>query len=39
VRELVIPLGRSGYVALFEITDAEDVVITAVRHQLEDDCH
>lgn len=39
VRELVIPFGRSGYVALFEIIDAEDVVITAVRHQLEDDYH
>ena len=39
VRELVIPFGRSGYVALFEIIDAEDVVVTAVRHQLEDDYH
>lgn len=39
VRELVIPLGRSGYVALFEIIDAEDVAVTAVRHQLEDDYH
>ncbi|HEY5579571.1 MAG TPA: type II toxin-antitoxin system RelE/ParE family toxin [Rhodoferax sp.] len=39
VRELVIPFGRSGYVALFEIIDTEDVVVTAVRHQLEDDYH
>ncbi len=39
VRELVIPFGQSGYVALFEIVDRENVVVTAVRHQLEDDCH
>ncbi len=39
VRELVIPFGRSGYVALFEIVDTENVVVTAVRHQLEDDYH
>jgi len=39
VRELVIPFGRSGYVALFEIVDRENVVVTAVRHQLEDDYH
>ena len=39
VRELMIPFGRSGYVALFEIDDRENVVVTAVRHQLEDDYH
>lgn len=39
LRELVIPFGRSGYVALFEIVDAANVVIVAVRHQLEDDYH
>ncbi len=39
LRELIIPFGRSGYVALFEIEGAADVVITAVRHQLEDDYH
>ena len=39
LRELVIPFGRSGYVALFEIVDGENVVISAVRHQLEDDYH
>jgi plasmid stabilization system protein ParE len=38
-RELIIPFGRTGYVALFEIEGAADVVITAVRHQLEDDYH
>lgn len=39
LRELIIPFGRSGYIALFEIEGAADVVITAVRHQLEDDYH
>ena len=39
VRELVIPFVRSGYLALFEIVDRENVVVTAVRHQLEDDYH
>jgi len=37
LRELIIPFGRSGYVALFEIEDAENVSVVAVRHQLEDD--
>ena len=39
LRELIIPFGRSGYVALFEIEDASNVVVVAVRHQLEDDYH
>ena len=39
LRELIIPFGRTGYLALFEIEGAADVVITAVRHQLEDDYH
>jgi plasmid stabilization system protein ParE len=39
LRELIIPFGRTGYVALFEIEGAADVVVTAVRHQLEDDYH
>ncbi len=39
LREIVIPFGRSGYVALFEIEDASTVTILAVRHQLEDDYH
>jgi plasmid stabilization system protein ParE len=39
LRELLIPFGRSGYVALFEIVDPTDVVVSAVRHQLEDDYH
>jgi hypothetical protein len=36
---LIIPFGRSGYVALFEIVDQENIVVSAVRHQLEDDYH
>jgi plasmid stabilization system protein ParE len=39
LRELVIPFGHSGYVALFEIVDATQVLVVAVRHQLEDDYH
>lgn len=39
LRELLIPFGRSGYVALFEVEDATTVTILAVRHQLEDDYH
>ncbi len=39
LRELVIPFGASGYVALFEIDDDKTVSILAVRHQREDDYH
>jgi plasmid stabilization system protein ParE len=39
LRELIIPFGASGYVALFEIEDAATVTILAVRHQREDDYH
>lgn len=39
LRELLIPFGSSGYVALFEIEDAATVTVLAVRHQLEDDYH
>jgi plasmid stabilization system protein ParE len=39
LRELVIPFGAAGYVALFEVEDSETVTILAVRHQLEDDFH
>lgn len=39
LRELIIPFGRSGYVALVEVESATDVVVLAVRHQLEDDYH
>lgn len=37
LRELLIPFGASGYVALFEIEDSETVTILAVRHQREED--
>jgi plasmid stabilization system protein ParE len=37
IRELVIPFGANGYVALFEIEDQQTVTILAVRHQREDD--
>ena len=39
VRELVIPFGSSGYVALFEVFDGKTVIIGAVRHQREADYH
>ena len=39
IRELIIPFGRSGYVALFEIVDSNTVIIGAIRHQREDDYH
>jgi plasmid stabilization system protein ParE len=39
LRELVIPFGASGYVALYEIEPEETVTILAVRHQREDDYH
>ena len=39
LRELIMPFGRSGYLALFEIVGTTEVVVCAVRHQLEDDYH
>lgn len=39
LRELIIPFGNSGYVALYEIEGRDTVNILAVRHQLEDDYH
>ena len=39
LRELVIPFGSAGYVALFEIDGPGHVTILAVRHQREDDYH
>lgn len=39
LRELIIPFGSSGYVALYEIEGADTVNILAVRHQREDDYH
>ena len=37
-RELIIPFGKRGYVALFELEDGV-VTILAVRHQRESDYH
>lgn len=39
LREMVISFGKGGYVALFEIDNAETVTVLAVRHQREDDYH
>ena len=38
-RELVIPFGGSGYVALFEIISEHEIAVSAIRHQREDDYH
>jgi len=38
-RELIVPAGSTGYVALYEIDSAASVLVLAVRHQLESDCH
>ncbi|MBT2336330.1 type II toxin-antitoxin system RelE/ParE family toxin [Variovorax paradoxus] len=38
-RELVIPFGASGYVALFRIISDREVAVAAIRHQREDDYH
>ena len=39
LRELVIPFGAAGYVALFEIDDAQTVTVLALRHQREIEYH
>lgn len=39
LRELIVPFGRSGYVALFEIENDSTVSVVATRHQREDDYH
>ena len=39
LREMLIPFGSAGYVALFEIEDDKTVTILAIRHQREDDYH
>lgn len=39
LRELIIPFGNAGYVALFEIDDPRHISILAVRHQREEDYH
>lgn len=37
LRELIIPFGSGGYVALFEIDPGSTLNILAVRHQREED--
>jgi hypothetical protein len=37
LRELVIPFGDAGYVALFEVEDNQTVTVLAIRHQREED--
>ncbi len=37
LREIVIPFGSAGYVALFEVDGDDRVTVLAVRHQREDD--
>lgn len=39
LRELLIPFGSTGCVALFEIDNPHTVTVLAVRHQREDDYH
>jgi plasmid stabilization system protein ParE len=39
LRELIITFGSAGYVALFEIDNANTVTMLAMRHQREDDFH
>lgn len=39
IREIVIPFGSAGYVAMFEVVDGKTVIIGAIRHQREDDYH
>ncbi len=38
-RELIMPFGGTGYVALYEIVSMSKVVVLAVRHQREEDYH
>jgi plasmid stabilization system protein ParE len=38
-RELIIPFGSTGYVALHEIVSTSKVVVLAVRHQREEGYH
>jgi len=37
LRELLIPFGNSGYVALFEIENSHTITILTIRLQREDD--
>jgi len=39
LREFVVPYGRSGCVALFEIGNSDAVTLLAVRRRREEGCH
>ena len=39
LRELIIPFGSTGNVALFEIENRDTVTLLALRHQREEDYH
>jgi plasmid stabilization system protein ParE len=39
LREMIIPFGSNGFVALFEIEQDDVVTVLAVRHQREEDYH
>lgn len=38
-RELIVGLGSTGYVALYEILSGREIRVLAVRHQREEDYH
>ena len=38
-RELIVGLGSTGYVVLYEILPGRDIKVLAVRHQREEDYH
>lgn len=37
LREMMIPFGSAGYVALFEVENNTTVTVLAIRHQREED--
>jgi len=39
LRELLIPFGSAGYVAMFEVEDDTTITILAITHQEEEDFH
>ena len=39
LRELIVPLGRTGYVVLYRVGPGALVSVLAARHQLEDRFH
>ena len=39
IRELIVPVGGTGYVVLYEIESDALITVLAVRHQREDDFH